>query len=246
MACVTACPSGVRYDLLIGSTRDTVAQDHRRRSGDRLLRAALFSVLPHPAASAPRSRSARSDGRCPAASGRWRASRRRRRSRQRPPPLTPAAYPRRGRIALLAGCVQRVAFGDVNAASPARWPPRGGVVPCRGVLRALSAHAGRTREAERLRERLRRRLAGLPIAVNPRLRLAPEGPRLRRPRSHRAARRAPTRHAAPVAAERRLPGLVPPARAAAAPPRGSVLRRIPALQVVEPAEQDVCCGSAGV
>src|SRR5207253_3157795 len=49
MACVTACPSGVRYDLLIEDTRAQVERLHPRTRRERLLRRALFATFPHPA-----------------------------------------------------------------------------------------------------------------------------------------------------------------------------------------------------
>jgi glycolate oxidase iron-sulfur subunit len=48
MACVTACPSGVRYDLLIEQTRELVEEQYERPAGDWLLRTLVFSVFPHP------------------------------------------------------------------------------------------------------------------------------------------------------------------------------------------------------
>ena len=48
MACVTACPSGVRYDLLIEQTREVVEQEYDRPAGDWLLRSLVFSVFPYP------------------------------------------------------------------------------------------------------------------------------------------------------------------------------------------------------
>src|SRR4051794_2348819 len=48
MACVTACPSGVRYDRLIEVTRARVEDEHPRTRTDRLLRRAIFSVFPYP------------------------------------------------------------------------------------------------------------------------------------------------------------------------------------------------------
>ena len=48
MACVTACPSGVRYDLLIEQTREVVEEQYDRPAGDWLLRTLVFSVFPHP------------------------------------------------------------------------------------------------------------------------------------------------------------------------------------------------------
>ena len=52
---------------------------------------------------------------------------------------------------------------------------------------------------------------------------------------------------ASAAADGRAPGLVPPPpRAAAAALVERVARAHPGLEVVEPAEQDLCCGSAGI
>jgi glycolate oxidase iron-sulfur subunit len=48
MACVSACPSGVKYDELIEETRFDVERQHRRPLGERLLRGLLFALLPYP------------------------------------------------------------------------------------------------------------------------------------------------------------------------------------------------------
>ena len=48
MACVSSCPSGVRYDLLIEETRAIVEDEHRRPRGERLQRTLLFATLPYP------------------------------------------------------------------------------------------------------------------------------------------------------------------------------------------------------
>ena len=48
MACVTSCPSGVRYDLLIEETRATVEDRHERPRTERLQRRLLFATLPYP------------------------------------------------------------------------------------------------------------------------------------------------------------------------------------------------------
>src|SRR4029079_5334387 len=48
MACVTACPSGVQYEKLIESTRETIETETRRPFGDRFVRGALFKLLPYP------------------------------------------------------------------------------------------------------------------------------------------------------------------------------------------------------
>src|ERR671934_973523 len=48
MACVTACPSGVKYDKLIEDTRAQVERNHRRSLRDRLYRDLLFQLFPYP------------------------------------------------------------------------------------------------------------------------------------------------------------------------------------------------------
>src|ERR687885_2409450 len=47
-ACVTACPSGVKYDKLIEDTRGQVERRHRRTAADRLFRRLAFAMFPHP------------------------------------------------------------------------------------------------------------------------------------------------------------------------------------------------------
>src|SRR5690242_13475998 len=49
MACVTACPSGVQYGPLIEKTRGQIERRYPRPAGQRLLRRAIFAVMPHPA-----------------------------------------------------------------------------------------------------------------------------------------------------------------------------------------------------
>jgi glycolate dehydrogenase iron-sulfur subunit len=173
------------------------------------------------------------------------------RSGEQPATLTPAAGRRRGTVALLTGCVQSVVFGDVNAATARVLAAEGWevAVPRQGCCGALSAHAGRTAEAERLTERLRRDLAGFEvIAVNAAgcgshlkdhgfaavdvSELLAERPRARR---HPLALRVAYQDSCHLRHAQRLPTAY----------RAS-LGRIPALETVEAAEQDVCCGSAGI
>jgi len=49
MACVTACPSGVRYDVLIEETRERIETRYDRAGFDALFRAVVFALFPHPA-----------------------------------------------------------------------------------------------------------------------------------------------------------------------------------------------------
>ena len=107
MACVTACPSGVKYDRLIEDTRGQVERKWRRPLRERLLRRAVFALFPHPRrlrALAPLVRGARLGRRAPFA-------RIRELSELAPPAprgprlaeRTPARGERRGTVALPAG-----------------------------------------------------------------------------------------------------------------------------------------------
>lgn len=48
LACVTTCPSGVRYDQLIESTRAQVERNRPRPAAEKLLRKLIFSLFPYP------------------------------------------------------------------------------------------------------------------------------------------------------------------------------------------------------
>lgn len=128
MACVTACPSGVRYDRLIERVRPQVERHHRRPGAERALRALLVATLPHPRrlrALAPLlaiSRRLGIEERLPerlAAVARV-APRGPGLRVMRPrsvPEFTPAVGTSRGRVGLLLGCVQRVYYPDVHRAT---------------------------------------------------------------------------------------------------------------------------------
>jgi glycolate oxidase iron-sulfur subunit len=251
MACVSSCPSGVRYDRLIESTRATVEREFARTPGERMLRAALFAALPHPRrlraalAVAPLGRG------LPGRIGALARLAPKRREAAKLPRVTPAVGTRRGRVALLAGCVQRVAFGAVNAATVRALAAEGWevAVPRQGCCGALSAHAGRTGEAERLTGRLRRDLAGVDvIAVNssgcgshlkergfPALDVAELLTGRPRTPLHPLPLRVAYQDSCHLRHAQGLPAVWQP-----------LLARIPGLDIVEPPEQDLCCGSAGI
>src|SRR6201985_1180728 len=63
MACVTACPSGVRYDRLIERVRPQVERHHRRSLFERGLRRVVFVALPHPPPPPPPARARAADDR---------------------------------------------------------------------------------------------------------------------------------------------------------------------------------------
>lgn len=167
MACVSACPSGVRYDLLIEQTRAEVEQSGPRRLSERLLRAAVFALFPYPrrlgwarnVLAAAERLGIRSFIESRAA--RWFVPDVLRTMTALAPPAAPRAPLRghlpaagspRGRIGLLSGCVQQVFFSELNAATARVLAAEGFevVVPqAQGCCGALSWHAGRTEEAER-------------------------------------------------------------------------------------------------
>jgi glycolate oxidase iron-sulfur subunit len=170
MACVPACPSGVKYNLLIEETRATIERSHRRSLSDRLFRRMIFALFPYPR----RLKIAVLFQLLYQRSGlRWLSHRlglvrllpRRLRNLEllmppvalrqltdRLPVHQPATGVRRARVALLPGCVQRVYFPAVNQATlRVLAAERCEVVVPAGIgcCGALSTHAGRDDEARR-------------------------------------------------------------------------------------------------
>jgi glycolate oxidase iron-sulfur subunit len=255
MACVTSCPSGVRYDRLIEETRHVVEERHERPREERLQRRLLFATLPYPRRMRWALRLAPLGRALPTPrwarpmlelAPRWR-------SREQPPALTPPvdSTRARSRVGLLTGCVQSVVFGEVNAATARALAAAGHevVAPPQGCCGALSAHAGRAEESIRFTERLRRSFDGTDtIVVN----ASGCGSHLK---DHGVAAVDVTE----ALAEAMLPPLHPleltvayqdscHLRHAQRLPAAwlPLLEQIPGLRVVEPAEQDICCGSAGI
>lgn len=172
MSCVTACPSGVRYDKLIEATRAQVERRFDRAPKDRLLRRAIFAVFPYP----KRLHAMRGPLRAYQASGLSRLVRRNRLLRrvfpalaaleslapaigayERVPARVPAQGPKRGTVAMLLGCVQREFFPGVNAATARVLSAEGFdvvVPPGQGCCGALSVHNGREEEAKSFARRL--------------------------------------------------------------------------------------------
>ena len=266
MACVSSCPSGVRYDRLIETTRAAVEREHDRPFGERLLRGLLFRVLPYPGRMraalrlAPLGRACR----CRAGSVRSSSSRRPGAAAGRSATITPAEGVQRGRVGLLTGCVQSAVFPDVNAAT-ARVLAADGfqvVAPPQGCCGALSVHAGRLEEGKAFaRKLIGASTASTLVVVNASgcgshlkelgwllERRARSGVRGQGARRRRAARRGSAARAAPSALARVALQDSCHLRHAQGLPLASLpaLSRIPALEVVEPAEQDLCCGSAGI
>jgi glycolate oxidase iron-sulfur subunit len=175
------------------------------------------------------------------------------RSTARPAAVTPACgdSPQSRTVGLLTGCVQSVLFGDVNVAT-ARVLSAAGLevrAPAQECCGALSAHAGRADESARFTERLRRSFDGVEaIVVN----ASGCG-------SHLKERELPALDVTEALHDADLPELHPleltvayqdscHLRHAQRLPAAwrPLLERIPGFHVVEPAEQDLCCGSAGI
>ena len=266
MACVSSCPSGVRYDRLIESTRAAVEQEVERPLGERLVRGLLFRVLPYPG----RMRLAlefASLGRALPMPSRlrplvdlapqWRGE-------GAPPPVTPASGERRARVGLLTGCVQRAVFSDVNAAT-ARVLAADGfevVAPPQGCCGALSVHAGRLEEGKAFARRLVDAFEDVELVVvnssgcgshlkelgwllgDERAATLAEKVRDVGELLGQTLPRAP-RHPLPLKVA--LQDSCHLRHAQRLPLSSSAsLARIPGLDVVEPVEQDLCCGSAGI
>ena len=168
MACMTACPSGVRYDRLIEATRAQLERQYRRSPGELVHRRGIFNLLPYPErlraalwlAWAYQASGLRALVR---SSGLVRLLPRKLRSaevllpaitlrelRAHMPEQISAQGKVRKRVGLLTGCVQRVLFPGVNEATARVLAAEGCevVVPReQGCCGALSVHAGQEEEA---------------------------------------------------------------------------------------------------
>jgi glycolate oxidase iron-sulfur subunit len=144
-----------------------------------------------------------------------------------------------------------VLFGDVNTATARVLAAAGFEVaaPRQGCCGALSAHAGRAEESARFTERLRGSFSGLEtIVVNasgcgshlkdhglPALDVTEALRDAALPTLHPLELTVAYQDSCHLRHAQRLPAAWRP-----------LLERIPGLRVVEPAEQDLCCGSAGI
>jgi glycolate dehydrogenase iron-sulfur subunit len=184
MACVPACPSGVRYDRLIEAARawatdaepaQPVTSLPPRTARQRALRAAIFATFPYP-------------GRLKVMTGPLRAAQRtgadrllrgrlaerlapevaaalrvapsgpaRREPHGRMPGFVSARGKRRAVVGMLTGCVQQVFFPHVNRATARVLAQEGCdvLIPAsQGCCGALSLHDGRRAEAQAFARRL--------------------------------------------------------------------------------------------
>jgi glycolate oxidase iron-sulfur subunit len=166
LSCVSACPSGVQYDRIIEEFRPQVEQAYAEHRGDRAFRELVFGLFPHPARLRVAALGAVAYRRTGvAALVRSSGLPRRfpklgamealmpdttvRKAWSKLPVSSPPDGPARAVVGLVAGCVQRVFFSDVNAATARVLRAEGCqvVVPDQGCCGALSLHAGRDEEA---------------------------------------------------------------------------------------------------
>ncbi|MEV8512727.1 heterodisulfide reductase-related iron-sulfur binding cluster [Dactylosporangium sp. NPDC051484] len=272
MACVTACPSGVRYDELITETRAMV-EEVRPPSG-RVLRTALFALLPYHrrlrVAKAPlvgyRSLGTPLKRRLPATLRTLVDLAPPLRRAVPLPPLVNALGPRRARVGMLTGCVQHAFFPSVNAATARVLAAEGCDVvipPAQGCCGALSLHSGRRDEAARFAsaildafadvDALVVNAAGCGSALKEIAQLLPDDPRAAalapkvRDLSEFLAELGPVapRHPVPVTAAYHDACHLAHAQGVRAQPR-ALLRAVPSLDLREIPDPEICCGSAGI
>jgi glycolate oxidase iron-sulfur subunit len=283
MACVTACPSGVQYDKLIEQTRPQLERHHDRPLWQRAWRRGIFELFTHPGrlrALAPvlalQQRTGINDalGKLPIpklqsllglapdvpASAAFRQL----------PEVTPARGEPRGRIALMQGCIQRVFFGDVNAATVRVLAAEGFEVHAPRKPRccgSLMMHAGLEEEALVLaRETIAAyeefdaiavNVAGCGSGMKDYAHLLADDPEWGERAAAFSARCKDVsellageeprvvRHPLPLKVAYHDACHLAHAQGVREPPR-ELLRSIPDLELVEPDEWQICCGSAGI
>ncbi len=268
MACVTACPSGVQYDRLIERARPQIERHGARSRRERLLRRGIFALFTHP-------------GRLRAAVPFMALQQKLpikvpfgdlaprvpvRAALRRLPEVTPARGARRGRVALMQGCVQRVFFGDVNAATVRVLAAEGWEVHAPRQPRccgALQRHSGVEDEARALARRTIEAYEGFDrVVVN----VAGCGSAMKEygylvegdERAEAFSAKVLDVHELLAAHEPRAERKPVPLKVAyhdachlahaqkvRAQPR-ALLRAIPELELLEPVDWEICCGSAGI
>jgi glycolate oxidase iron-sulfur subunit len=287
MACVTACPSGVQYDKLLEDARAQIERNYERPPAERAYRRLVFELFTRPGrlrASAPGlalTRKLGIDGIARRPRVRQRLPKLAtlmtlapdtplRRSLQRLPAHFDARGQKRGTVALLQGCVQRVFFGPVNEATARVLAAEGFEVHAPRQPRccgALALHAGADPEARALAKATIAELeaydtvivnsAGCGSAMKDYGHvLRDEADWAERAADFSAKVRDVTEFLASVEprAERRPLRMtvayhdachLAHAQGIRTPPR-ELLQGIPELELVEPGEWELCCGSAGI
>jgi glycolate oxidase iron-sulfur subunit len=276
LACEPACPSGVPYRDLISPFRALAQNQLRRSPVEKFSRMLAAQTIPYPA----RFRLAAQAGRLGKAFRPWLPSALQAMLDLLPqtippaqtwPAVTPAAGPRRARVALLAGCVQRVLEPDINTATIEVLARNGVEVivpPGQGCCGGLSWHTGDLAAAQ---EFARRNLAAFPQDVDAILTNAAgcgsamrEYPLILRGTADEARAREFRQRVLDVSVFLARLGLREPLRGSGRRQRiayhdachlanaqnvrrepRELLRAIPGVELCELAGADLCCGSAG-
>ena len=277
-ACETACPSGVPFGSLLEATRAQIER-RGRPARERWFRTLVFALFPHPG----RMGTALALGRLYRRSGLQALARSFGVFRAFPrlqaidallgdvpraaplPEVVPAVGPKRGRVGLLTGCVQRHLYPSVNQdtarlLSLAGWDVS--IPKAQACCGALDVHAGRLEDFRARALALSRAFAtdidyvvtnaaGCGAAMREYGHWLPNAPEAQ----HLAER---TRDVTELLAGADLPlgrldltvtyhepcHLAHGQRVRSEP--RALLRKIPGLTLIELAESDLCCGSAGI
>ena len=274
-ACQTACPSGVEYGELITPFRAYAEQHRHRTPMDRAQREMVLRTLPYPRRFRAAARLGRLGkplaGLLPETMGAMLRLLPAKLPKRRPlPEVHPAIGERRARVALLAGCAQQVLAPDINWAT-LRVLARNGVetvIPRgQGCCGALAMHTGASEQAKPLARKNLQAFAGVDAIVT---NAAGCGSGMH---EYGLLFKGEPEHAAAQAFADRVvdvsvlldglglsaepPALPEPTRVAyqdachlahaqgvRSAPR-ALLESIGNLTLVEPAEWELCCGSAG-
>ncbi|MGD1702843.1 (Fe-S)-binding protein [Dapis sp. BLCC M229] len=175
LACVTTCPSGVKYDKLIAATRPQVERNIPRSLPDLLIRNLIFNLFPYPNRLRPLliplfvyqklgfNKFIRATKLLEKISPRLAAM-----ESILPeitvdsfesnyPTIIPAQGEKRYRVGLILGCVQRIFFSPVNMATIRVLTANGCevVIPqSQGCCAALPEHQGQTEQAHTLAKQM--------------------------------------------------------------------------------------------
>ncbi|MGH9182469.1 MAG: (Fe-S)-binding protein [Acidimicrobiales bacterium] len=285
MACVTACPSGVQYDKLIEATRPQVERNYTRPLRDRAFRRFAFETFTHPGrlrALVPALVAARRIGLTRALGERLERFPRLRALHSllpdvslraavaRLPELIPARGTRRARVGMLLGCVQRVFFHQVNAATARVLAAEGFEVFAPSDVRccgALMLHSGCEPEALELARKTIEAFEGCDYVV---VNAAGCGSSMKdyghllsedeawAERAERFSGKVldvsqllvesdpvASRHPVPLKVAYHDACHLAHAQKVRSEPR-TLLASIPELELIEPSEWEICCGSAGI
>jgi glycolate oxidase iron-sulfur subunit len=292
MACMTACPSGVKYDKLIEATRAQIERNYARARPDGILRRMIFEIFPRPdrlrwllgplrvyQRSGLQSL-ARGSGLLKLLPASLRAMEGLTPSPPSKEDTNGAVLPERIeaqgeprlRVGLWLGCVQRVFFPEVNAATARVLAAEGCEVMIpreQGCCGALMVHAGEEKAALEYARRTIdafERLTVDTVVINAAgcgSTMKEYGYLLRDDPKYRERAKVFSAKCRDISEV--LAGLEPRARRHPLPLRvayqdschlqhaqgvrmqpRAVLKQIPELQILETAETALCCGSAGI